>query len=81
MKRVTHWQAAFALCFSLTIDFGSLWVFNVIVVNPQIVHWTFEYFRDNKYNPTAGADGLQASLLREGLAHNSLEAIGDRRRA
>jgi len=46
MKRVTHWQAAFAVCLSLAVAWGSLWLFNYFVVTPQIIRWMNDWHRN-----------------------------------
>jgi hypothetical protein len=46
MKRITHWQAAFAVCVSLAAALGSLWLFHHFVVNQLIPIWMGACVRD-----------------------------------
>jgi len=49
MKRITHWQAALAVCVSLVVAFGSLLLFNLSGVNQMIPFWISEWMRNETH--------------------------------
>jgi hypothetical protein len=44
MKRITHWQAALAVCLALAVGLGSFWLFHHLAITPAtIMAWIHEW--------------------------------------